>query len=166
VPDLLTHAGLGLLLRCRAQRSPLVWFVVGSALPDLASRLPGLGMALAAYLLDFGLPSNALEATGLCHMPLPYLLLCALIALLLRVDIRRMAFTNLALAGLLHLALDASQTHLVGGYRLLYPFSMVRWELGLIESEDSLSWLPWMALAVVTALAVRWWWARRVARSG
>jgi hypothetical protein len=161
VPDLLTHAGIGLLVRAGAPRSPLVWFVVGSTLPDLASRLPGLGMVLASWLLGFGLPVNVLEATGLGHMPLPYLVLCGLIALLLPEDLRWTAWLNLSLGGLLHLALDTAQTHLVGGYRLLYPFSMQRWELGLIETEDSLALLPWLALVVAVVLAGRAWWSRR-----
>jgi len=165
VPDLLTHAGLGVLLRIRASRSPLVWFVVGSCLPDLASRLLGLGMVTASWIFGFRVSASVLEATGLAHVPLPYLVLCLLLALLLPHTVRSVAFANLSLGGLVHLGLDTLQTHLNGGYYLLYPLSMRRMELGWIETSDSLGLLPYLVPVVVIALGARGWWSRRV-RSG
>ena len=162
MPDLLTHAGIGALLRVRATRSPLVWFVVGSCLPDLASRLFGLGIASASWIFDFRVSVSVLEATGLAHVPLPYLVLCLLLALLLPRTLRTVAFANLALGGLLHFAVDTLQTHLNGGYYLLYPFSMRRMELAWIDTADSLEFLPWLAVGVGIAYGVRWWWSRRV----
>ncbi len=155
MPDLLTHAGIGVLTRSRARRSALIWFAVGSCLPDLSSRLPGLGLALVSWITGIRMSLPVLEATGLCHNPLPYLVLCALIALLLPEHTRRTAFVNLWLAGWLHLAIDTTQRHLNGGYTLLYPFSMVRWELGWIESDASLRVAPLFAGALVAVLALR-----------
>jgi len=164
VPDLLTHAGLGTLLRIRARRSALVWFVVGSCLPDLASRLFGLGIATASWILDFRVSVSVLEATGLAHVPLPYLVLCWFVAMLLPRTLRYVAFVNLALGGLLHLGIDTLQTHLNGGYYLLYPFSVRRFELAWIETSDSLALLPWLVPVVAIALGSRWWVERRVRR--
>ena len=149
MPDLLTHAGIGVLLRSRAPRSALVWFAVGSCLPDLASRLPGLGLALLSWLTGVPVSLPVLEATGLCHMPLPYLVLCVLVALLLPRPTRTTAFLNLWIAGWLHLFLDTLQRHLNGGYTLLYPFSLRRMELGLIENDASLRVAPLLALVAV-----------------
>ena len=157
MPGLLSHATVGLFIRSRARRSALVWFVVGSCLPDLASRLPGLGLALAAWLVEFEVPLPVLEATGLCHNPLPYLVLCGLVTLCLPMDLRRVAGINLAAGGLLHLGLDTAQSHLNGGYYLLYPFSLERFELGLIESDASLTLLPYLLLGAVVLLGWKLW---------
>ena len=162
MPDLLTHAAIGALLRVRASRSPLVWFVVGSCLPDLASRLFGLGIAAASWIAGFRVSVAVLEATGLAHVPLPYLVLCLLLALLLPRSVRSMAFVNLALGGSLHFALDTLQTHINGGYYLLYPISMRRMELAWIDTADSLAWLPFLAVGVGVVYGVRSWWSRRV----
>lgn len=155
MPDLITHAGIGVLLRSPARRSALIWFAVGSCLPDLSSRLPGLGLALFSWLTGIQMSLPVLEATGLCHNPLPYLVLCALVALLLPAHTRRTAFLNLWLAGWLHLAIDTTQRHLNGGYTLLYPFSMRRWELGWFENDASLTVAPLFACALVAVLTVR-----------
>ena len=165
MPDLLTHVSVGVFVRGRAARSALVWFVVGSCLPDLASRLPGLGLALAAWLMGIQIPLPVLEATGLCHNPLPYLVLCVLVAMCLPEQIRRMALLNLVAGGLLHLALDTTQTHLNGGYYLLYPFSMSRFELGWIEADASLVVMPYLLAGSLLVLGWRLWKVRRSGRS-
>ncbi len=163
MPDLFTHASIGLFARSRAPRSPLVWFVIGSCLPDLASRLPGLGLAALAWLLDLQFPLPVLEATGLCHNPIPYLVLCLLVAMCLPAALRSTALVNLAAGGLLHLAIDTTQTHLNGGYYLLYPFTLRRFELGWIESDASLSVMPYLVTGALGVLGWRLW---RVSRSG
>ncbi len=155
MPDLVTHAGVGVLLRARAPRSSLVWFAVGSCLPDLASRVPGLGLALASWLTGLPVSLPVLEATGLCHMPLPYLVLCGWVALLLPARTRATAFVNLWVAGWLHLSLDTLQRHLNGGYTLAYPFSMRRMELGWIENDASLTVAPVLGLALLGVLGWR-----------
>ncbi len=161
MPDLVTHAGIGALLRVRASRSALVWFTVGSCLPDLASRVPGLGLALISWLSGVPIPLPVLEATGLCHIPLPYLVLCALVALLLPRPIRGTAFLNLWAAGWLHLALDTTQRHLNGGYTLLYPFSSRRMELGWIENDASLYVAPLFGVVLLGTFGWRAIRARR-----
>ena len=165
MPDLLTHASVGVFVRGKAARRALVWFVVGSCLPDLASRLPGLGLALAAWLLGVQIPLPMLEATGLCHNPLPYLVLSLLVAMCLPAQIRWIAWVNLVAGGLLHLAIDTTQTHLNGGYNLLYPFTLMRFELGWIEADASLSVLPYLATGALFVLGWRIWRFRRSGRS-
>lgn len=163
MPDLLTHTGIGALLRVRRPRTALVWFVIGSALPDLASRLPGLGLALVSWITGIQMSLSVLEATGLCHTPLPYAVLCWLVALLLPRPIRATAAVNLLAGGWLHLALDATQTHLNGGYTLLFPFTLRRFELGWVEADDSLMLAPLFAAALATVVGWRWWRDRRAA---
>jgi len=165
VPDLLTHAGIAVFARFRAPRSALIWFVAGSCLPDLASRLPGLALAMASWLLGISVPLSVLEATGLCHNPLPYLVLCPLVALCLPAQVRRVAFVNLVAGGLVHLALDTAQTHLNGGYYLLYPFTLRRFELGWIEADASMVVLPYLAVGALAMLGWRFWRFKRSGRS-
>lgn len=165
MPDLFTHVSVGLFVRSRAPRSPLVWFVIGSCLPDLASRLPGLGLAALAWLLDLRLPLPVLEATGLCHNPIPYLVLCLLVTMCLPEAMRRCALFNLAAGGLLHLAMDTTQTHLNGGYYLLYPFTLRRFELGWIEADASLSVMPYLVVGALGVLGWRLWSFRGRGRS-
>lgn len=162
MPDLLTHAAIGAMLRARAPWHSMGWFVLGSVLPDLASRLPVLGLvnASSAFGLTVSLP--LLEGLSVCHTPLPYLLLCWLVALLVPRAHRAVAWWNLSAAGLLHLALDATQQHLQGGYMLLFPLSITRWELGWVQAETSLKVLPLLAVAVGVVLGVRWWRGRRL----
>ncbi len=161
MPDLITHAGVGLLLRLPARRSPLVWFIVGSCMPDIAARLPALSLALASAVFGFEISEVWLDATAMLHLPLPFLLLCLLVALLLPISIRRVAFRNMALGGLVHLAIDLTQYHINGGYRVFYPFSMEMFELGWISNEASLDWLPYSAPLFALALLVKIGWEKR-----
>jgi len=161
MPDLLTHAAIGALVRSEAPRQGLLWFVVGSMLPDVASRLPALGLVTACGWFDFSVPLPLLEGLSVCHTPLPYLVLCWLLALCLPRAVRAVAWINLSLAGVLHLALDATQRHLGDGYRLLFPLVNTKWELGWIDAEASLRYLPLTGAVVLLALGIRWWRRRR-----
>lgn len=166
MPDPLSHAAIGALLRARAPAEPLAWFAVGSVLPDLSSRLPTLGLTALSELAGFEIPLPLLAGLSVCHHPLPYLLLCWLVALLLPRAVRLTAGLNLAAAGLLHLALDATQRHLEGGYRLLFPLSSGQWELGWIDADWSLHALPWLLLVVAGVFGVRAWrWRRASSQS-
>lgn len=166
MPDLITHAGLGLLLRIPARRSPLVWFIVGSCLPDVAARLPALTLALASSVFQFSLSQAWMDGTGMLHLPLPFVLLCLLMALLLPLDIRRVAFVNLALGGVVHLTLDLTQYHLNGGYRVFFPFSMSMFELGWISNEASLDWLPYTVPVFALVLLIKVWRENKKADRG
>jgi hypothetical protein len=161
VPDLLTHAALGSMLGVASRRRVLIWLVVGSVLPDLASRLPGLGMALASRLLGFSVSYDLLQSVELGHVPSAVVVLCLLIALLLPAHMRSAVLLGLGCGSMVHLALDTAQRHLTGGYLVLYPLSMKRFELGLVDSEASLDLLPYTVGAAVVLLVVRWASRRR-----
>ncbi len=155
MPDLLTHAAVGSMLGVAARRRVLVWLVVGSVLPDVISRLPGLAMALASRTTGLPVSYELLQAVGLGHVPLAVLAVCLIIALLLPAPVRSAAFLGLTSGALVHLALDTAQAHLVGGYMLLYPFSTRLFELGLMDAEASLDLLPWTMALAAAALGLR-----------
>ena len=177
MPDLLTHAIVNLALPVGTLRpAHLGWFVVGGALPDLASRGPALALSrgLQPLLQDSGLDLDWLiMGMSFLHLPLGVATLsllagAALPGWLLR-DVARWALVRLLLGGAcVHLLLDVMQHHLRPGYRYLFPFSMRPCELGWFSAEASLTWWPWLLPLTAVSLGIgRWRRSRRAeARPG
>lgn len=160
--DLISHSLLAYAVAARAPtpRASL-WFVAGTVLPDAISRLPALALHGVADLASIDVPDPLFLGFDVLHTPVPYLLLCWLLALLAPAASRFLLFRCLALGGALHIAVDVLQRHLGGSYRLGYPFTLRSWEAGVFWTEDSIYAIP---VLVPLALAVGVW-RRRTGRS-
>jgi hypothetical protein len=107
------------VLRVNLLKMPL--FLVGSIWPDLVSRS---GIIL--------LPHKYYWFFQVLHTPLSLLLQCSALTLLFDRERWRMAFVSLTGGVLVHLALDALQSHLTeGAYFWLFPFSAWTTEFSL-----------------------------------
>ncbi len=150
MPDLLTHLAAarasGTLLR---DRRLLAVFIFGSFLPDVASKT----LYWAAWAnRDFVEPTHSLF--GL----LP---LCYLAALFVEESLRKPAFAALYAGTVLHVALDLVKDNLgAGSAALFYPFSTRGYELGWIDPENVVYFLP----AAAAVLILAWWLERRPRR--
>jgi len=147
VADLLTHGAVAVLVKASTGwRRPAV-FVAGTLLPDVASRVPSIGLGLVHVHL-MRLPEWMLFAWEPLHQPFGMALLAYLLAMLFPVAIRVSIFTNLLGGMALHLGLDLMQSHHGAGYMLAFPFDMGSFELGWIGSEATVPFaLPLCLLA-------------------
>jgi hypothetical protein len=151
VADLLSHLLVNHLVGSpRLRDRALTWFVSGAVVPDLAARVPRMGLHFAmnrgwvepkawTRVLGFGVE--------VAHVPVGVGLIClAVVALVpagwLPVGGRRGAFGWLCGGALLHLAVDLLQAHITPAYALLWPFSERRWEVGCMSTEASLFAIP------------------------
>jgi hypothetical protein len=132
-------------------------FVLGTCLPDL-SRVPAMLFTRLRYDAPW-IPEWLCYAWGPLHVPVGIVLVSYGVALAFRDEERRWAFANLALGGLLHLAVDIFQFHFGMGYMLLFPLSTWDWELGWVGSEATVPVVPFLLPA--TILLARWRWRRR-----
>lgn len=158
--DLVTHVCTGLLPAAVFWPRAVVPLAVGTVLPDLTGRVPQMGLAL----LEVDLPRRVLWALDVAHTPVAQVLLAGAVGQLMVAEQRRFATGWLWVGVALHFALDLLQDHHGNGYYVAYPFSMMRFELGWIGSEATVSWAPWVALATAVVWAVRGFRARRRAR--
>jgi len=154
VADLVTHLASALIPGVALRPYRAVLLSIGTALPDVVGRSPGL---LAEALDQAGIAAPVWLPTpfGIAHQPIGGVLLAALLAWLLPERERPLAVTLLSAGVLLHLALDVLQDHHGYGYYLLVPFDWGRYELGCIGSEATVPWAPWLALATVVVWGVR-----------
>ena len=132
-------------------------FVLGSLLPDLGSRLPGLALErLSAWGVP--VPDLAMHLWAPLHVPLGAALAAVVLAYAFHEDERREALSWLLAGAAMHLFVDLLQVHLDGGYPLLYPCSLQNFQIGIMGSEST---VPWSApLVFLSVLA----WASRVRR--
>lgn len=155
--DLFTHASIAVLVRLY-QRDPrgVATFVAGTCLPDLA-RVPAT--LLTRLRWDFPhIPEWLCYVWAPLHLPAGMLGASFLTALVFREDRRRTAFVNILAGSLLHLFVDLFQAHLGLGYLLFFPLSEWDFEFGLIGSETTVMWAPF--LVPFTAFAAWWRWMR------
>lgn len=151
--DPLLHLSSGILLKAALDERPLGAFAVGAVLPDLASRLPSLGLE---RVLAAGVPVPRWLMTGwsVFHQPVGAAVLCGLLATAFVPEQRREVFVGLYAGVAMHLLLDLLQFHHGQGYALLFPASDAVFELGWIGSESTL----WLTLPVTVVAFVTWGW--------
>lgn len=166
--DLITHTCVALLWKCvtvpgvagsTGWRIPpsVATFVFGTCLPDLLGRVPAMGLELLRWTFPI-IPVWAVYFWSIFHVPFGIVMCSLLVAQVFGMSVRRFAFHQLVLGGLLHLAVDVLQTHLGTGYVVFFPFSTWDWELGLIGSEDTVRIVP--ALLPMTVGLCWWRWGR------
>ncbi len=163
--DLVTHALTAVLVRGRRRVDAVtLWLVTGVILPDLLSRAPFVSLRLIqdmGFFASLSLDDDRLHlGLNLPHTPAGIFLVSVLISVVLpqwlATPLPRLHLASwITLGGLLHLAVDLLQLHLVDGYFLLYPFSVRPFEFGLVRSDGSVLALP--VLLAVCALVVAPW---------
>ncbi len=142
MPDLATHLTVAYLVNTKIRlKAPLI--LMGAVLPDISRAL----------LLIFPYHPHHLAAF---HTPLGTLVLIGLAALAFKPGERKWCVLSLAAGTATHYFLDLFQHHYSGGSYWFFPFSLVRYEIGLFGTEDSLFVLP-VLLVVVGVLL----WRRR-----
>ncbi|NCG22021.1 MAG: hypothetical protein GWP91_23650 [Rhodobacterales bacterium] len=153
--DLITHMASVLLPASLigGRYVPAVTF--GVVLPDLAARMPGEVLE-QLDIAGISVPDVLIMGWSILHMPIPYALMCTAIAMGFAARDRRGVWLSLLMGGAIHFAVDILQDHHGLGYLLLYPFSEGRFELGLIHSEATVSFAPWLGLLTVICWAIRW----------
>lgn len=168
VADAVTHLCSGLLVQLLGPPGPVRrWaplFVAGAVLPDLLSRAPSTVLGMIHSHLH-PLPSFILYCWNPLHLPAGILIYSLLLALLFPQAQRRAALVALLAGGGLHVAIDLCQRHVGLGYPLLIPFSGRDFELGLMGSEATVPWAPWVVGGTLLLWGVVAWWRRRKAPS-
>ncbi len=124
---------------------------LGTVLPDVASRAPGLALERVAKVVP--LPEAVFWPWGVLHEPVGYVLLAGVVSGAFRPEDRRLAWRALVSGGVLHWIVDVLQDHHGVGYRWLAPFSGWRWELGWIGSEATVVAAPFLAVATLVGMA-------------
>jgi len=164
VADVVTHLCSGLLVQAvappGAARRWAPVFVAGAVLPDLLSRAPAELFGLVHSHIA-PMPPLLLYGWNPLHLPSGILLYSLIIALLFPQGERRAALAALLGGAVLHVLIDLTQRHVGLGYPLLVPFSSADFELGLIGSEATVGWAPWIAGATAAAWLLRRWWDGR-----
>jgi len=160
VADLVTHMATGLLVKAATRRGHTATLVLGTVLPDLVARAPGLVFARGREA-GLAIPETWVHAPQVAHMPLGMLALTTLLALFFVEEERFEAWRNLLGGCLLHLALDLGQDHMGVGYMLAYPFSTADFELRWLSSEATVWVAPWLG-----PLSLWLWWKRRPSPEG
>lgn len=159
--DLFTHSCVAVLVRLgRPTPTWVPTFVAGTCLPDL-SRVPAMGFTRLRWDLP-QIPEPLCYVWAPMHLPVGIALMAYLVALFFPEAVRRRAFGELLLGGLLHLAVDLTQTHFGMGYLLFFPFSEWDFELGWIGSEATVLIAP---VLVPLTMALAWWRWRRARKA-
>ncbi len=160
VADLVTHLCSVLIPGTLLPKPVVTALAVGTAVPDLAARLPAVGLGMIRRA-GAPIPGSADAVFEVCHMPVGIVLTSILLGTLVHPDQRRSATTALVLGGALHMAMDVLQNHFGNGYYMCFPFSVSRWELGWIGSEATVPLAPWFASVTAVLWASRWLYDRR-----
>lgn len=162
--DLVTHLATA-MLPAAFWPGALRWLgplALGTALPDLASNVPGL--IYDRVVRDFlWLPDELLVAIAVFHQPVGCALLCVIIARVVVPEHRREALVALLGGSAFHFGVDLLQDHHGQGYFMTFPLSSTRFELGWMGSEATVPWAPLWAALTAVAWAGRWWWTRPLA---
>lgn len=163
MPDLVTHLASALIPGVALRPDRAVLLALGTAIPDLAGRVPGLGLVLLRRTL---LPQlGALEVPfGVLHQPVGASLVAGILAYALPQEDRPAALGLLMTGIALHLALDLLQDHRGYGYALLFPLSSSRFEIGIIGPEATVPYAPLLVALTLILWGGRWWLRRSRAR--
>ena len=132
--DLITHGAVALMVKAATRVRMVSVFVAGTLLPDVASRVPSIGLGLV-HVHILRVPEWMLFAWEPLHQPVGMVLLSYFLAMLFSAQVRTSVFLNLLGGMALHMMLDLLQSHHGAGYMLMFPFGMSSFEFGWMGSE-------------------------------
>lgn len=158
--DLVTHLCSALLPGLWLSRPQRTALALGVTLPDAVARAPGLALDLVRRA-GVAVPLDLDAPLSVAHMPIGALGLALVLGGLVAPEQRGLATRWLVAGSALHLGVDLLQDHHGQGYRVLFPLTTWRFELGCVGSEATVPWAPWLALATAAAWAARWASRRR-----
>lgn len=149
MPDLVSHVALGYSAKkISPWKRGMMWFILGSCLPDLAARGGRTVLKIWANAAGSDYPMNWMTGVGVFHEPAGYAVLCLWMVYLFPRPERELIFSNLLGGGLFHYFLDIFQYHITPGYMPFAPCSSFTFELGLVGTETSLYLVPlWVSVA-------------------
>lgn len=149
MPDLITHTATGYILKKRFFSSQgMTYFLIGCCLPDFLVHIPANLVRFFYSQMGMIHPYTFLASLFFLHEPLGYGLVCYWIASFVPQH-KKQVFWNLFGGGMFHYLLDFGQSHMLPGYRPLFPVYDHYMELGLYGTETTLYLLPlWMVLAL------------------
>ena len=150
--DLITHTAVAVIIKASAGwRMPAV-FVAGTLLPDIASRVPVIGLGyIHVHLIE--LPRWVMFAWEPMHQPIGMILFAYCVCLLFSASQRFLVFLNLLGGMALHMFLDVLQSHHGAGYMLAYPIHTSTFEFGWIGSEATVPFA--IPLCLIAGLVAR-----------
>lgn len=154
MPDLITHSLVSRLLLCGRLKKYLLFFLIGTILPDVLSRIPNFFIR-SCYRCSWFIT--------VLHSPVIVILFILILVLLFPKN-RLGIFLSLTFGMFFHFCLDLFQRHLGGGYYWFFPFSFRFWELGLFWPETSLEFIPYLVLATLIVYGVELYGRGRKAR--
>jgi hypothetical protein len=155
VADLVTHLCTGLLLKAVTGGRWVGPVALGTALPDISSRLPTMVLD-GVIRMGVPLPLPVLYPWAVLHMPFGNLGLCGVLAFLFPKAQRAKVFLWLLIGSWLHFGVDLLQGHHGEGYYMFFPLSQARCELGVMGSEATVPFAPVLAAVTIVAWALRW----------
>jgi membrane-bound metal-dependent hydrolase YbcI (DUF457 family) len=160
MPDLVTHLASALVPGAAMRLDRAALLALGTALPDLAGRVPGL-FAGGLYVIGVPVPSGIEGPFGALHLPVGATLASLMLAFALPERDRPVGAALLTAGALMHLLLDVMQDHRGYGSPLFFPLSTVRIELGWFGPEATVPYAPAFAAVAAVAWGLRAWWASR-----
>lgn len=164
MPDPLTHLCSALLPKALTGGRHVGPFAVGAVIPDFGARLPGIALERLS-VRGWPIPDWTMHPWTVLHVPLGAALAAVILALMFP-EAERRPVAGWLLAGVAaHFALDVLQFHYEGGYMLLYPVTVTRFECGWIGSEATVPYAPYLAALTLVAWAARLAWNRGQAKS-
>jgi hypothetical protein len=102
----------------------IIIVLIGSLIPDIFKLYLPLEV-LGIYSMNFIAP---------IHMPIGSLIIATISSLFFKE--KKLIFMFLILGIITHYSLDLLLTHVSGGIYLLFPFSWVTWQFGIIPVDD------------------------------
>ncbi|MBM75843.1 MAG: hypothetical protein CMK59_10620 [Proteobacteria bacterium] len=146
--DLLTHLSTTYLIKRVTYQKGMTFCLMGSIMPDL-SRSVGFFI----YRLDKSITlfeQKIFYLSFALHTPFGMILTSYFGALLLRERWRKLFFWNFLIGQWIHFLLDMCQTHLSKGYRWAFPFFNHSFEFKIVNTDDSILYLPiWLGLCLL-----------------
>ena len=146
MPDLFAHFSIGYLIsRKKTLRQHTTFLVLGSALPDVLTRIPEI-------ILDRFLGFKFSHFVIIFHTPLCLLLACFVVSVMFELSTRAPAFLFLFLGSMLHVLLDLMQRQSGDGVYIPYfPFSFEAIQWSLFHFNSSIMLFPFLLVAVIVA---------------
>ena len=132
MPDLITHA-LFVYPAKRIFPKNLIFILIGSILPDLVGRIPGVFISNSSIIGWY---------QTIIHTPLALILITYSLSFFFPQKIRKTVFIFILLGIASHLFLDLFQKSIGLAYPWFFPFSFSSFQIPLIWPDESIFLIP------------------------
>ena len=144
MPDLFTHFAAGFFLgHTKFLKRHIAIFVIGSILPDVFTRIPGIVLQEFFHLPVY-------YFLGAFHTPVGILLICYLLSFAFTQPERKITFFYLFLGAMVHFFIDLMQRQFHEGiYMPYFPLSLKTIQWGWFDFNASVYLFPLLFVSVV-----------------